>query len=70
MVSSDVSTPSDLTDKPVVWSLIDANGEMHYLAKFDIIKDPSGCCRMKNRKCKSVLRTKKVRCKVLLYKLW
>jgi hypothetical protein len=50
VVSSDVSTPSDLTDKPIVGSLIDANGKTHYLVKFDITKEPSGHCRPKKRK--------------------
>ena len=58
MVSSDVSTPSDLTEKPIIWSLVDANGKMHYLVKFDITKDPSGCYRTKKRKCKKFSETK------------
>jgi len=59
VVSSDVSTPSDLTEKPIIRSLVDANGKTHYLVKFDITKDPSGRCRTKQ--------TKKGRCKFLLY---
>jgi len=61
VVSSDISTPSDLTEKPIIWSLVDANGKMHYLVKFDITKDPSGRCRTKKRKCKKCFENKKRR---------
>jgi len=61
MVSSDVSTPSDLTDKPIIRSLVDANGKTHYLVKFDVTKDPSGRCRTKQRKCKKCFENKKRR---------
>jgi hypothetical protein len=70
MVSSDVSTPSDLTEKPIIQSLIDANGKMHYLIKFDITKDHLGIVEQRRESARSVLRTKKVRHKLLLYKLW
>jgi hypothetical protein len=59
VVSSDVSTPSDLTEKPIIRSLIHANGKTHYLVKFDITKDPSGSCRTKKRKCKKCFENKK-----------
>jgi hypothetical protein len=61
VVSSDVSTPSDLTEKPIIRSLVDANGKTHYLVKFDITKDPSGRCRTKQRKCKKCFENKKWR---------
>jgi hypothetical protein len=60
IVVSDLSDPSiENSDKPVVRALQYANSRTHYLVKFDVTKDPSGCSRTKKRKCKKCLEQKK-----------
>ena len=60
-VVSDLSYPSDFSDKPVVQALQDAMGKTHYLVKYDVTRDPSGRCRTKKRKCKKCLEGNKRR---------
>jgi hypothetical protein len=58
-----LSDLSDLSiansDKPVLSALQDVNGRMHYLVKFDVTKDPSGCSKTKKRTCKKCLEQRK-----------
>ena len=56
---SDLSSPSDFSDKPVIRALQDAMGKTHYLVKYDVTRDPSGRCRTKKRKCKKCLERNK-----------
>jgi hypothetical protein len=51
--SSDGTTPSDLTDKPIVWSLINANGKRDCL-----VKNHLGVVEIRREIARSVLRTK------------
>jgi hypothetical protein len=59
VVSSDVSTSSDLTEKPIIRSLIDANGKTHYLVKLILQKIHLGVVEQSRESARSVLRTKK-----------
>jgi len=54
VVSSDLSTPTEINDKPIVRSMQDANGKTHYLVKYDKTRDPSGRCRTIKRNARSV----------------
>jgi hypothetical protein len=58
-IISDLSSPSmvesSFSDKPVAWSLQDANGKMPCFVKFDVKKDPSGHSSTKKRKFKRSL---------------
>jgi hypothetical protein len=59
IVASDLSSPSVFSHKPVVQALQDAMGKTHYLVKYDVTRDLSGCCRTKNRSARSVWRETK-----------
>ncbi len=60
MDSTSKSNISDLTsrdlasssEKEIIRALQDANGQTHYLVKYDITKDPSGWSHCKKHKCK------------------
>jgi len=61
VASSDLSAPTDFSDKPIIRSLTDYNGKTHYLVKYDVIRDPLGHCRTKKCKCKKCLEGNKRR---------
>jgi hypothetical protein len=53
--ASDLSTPEigSMTDKLVIRAITDSNGRTHYLVKYDVTKDPSGCSWTKKQSAES-----------------
>jgi hypothetical protein len=74
---SDISSPTLTNSFPItsatniIRSATDANGILHYLAKYEVTQKPSGRKCTKMRKCKLCAEEGKRRgCGTILYHLW